>query len=164
MTERIWYELGQIKHNQLYCLYLLLRQKIILNIFNIVILVFSSAGIMGWKIWDDFSFIACIIIAVISLLKLISPHIIPSEKQIEKLNSVTDFYFDYFNKIEQLWFDHYNDRINDEEAQTNFYELKNTERDTNKTVNEIIKSTNNRIYKKTDKETRDYLRQIFKTE
>jgi len=64
-------------------------------------------------------------------LKLISPHIIPSEKQIEKLNSVTDFYFDYFNKIEQLWFDHYNDRINDEEAQTKFYELKNTERETN---------------------------------
>ena len=44
------------------------------------------------------------IIAAISLLKLISPHIIPSERQIEKLNSVTDFYFDYFNKIEQLSF------------------------------------------------------------
>lgn len=161
MRTRIWNELGQIKHNHIYCILLLSRQKRVLNIFNITILVFSSAGIMGWRIWDNFTFIACIIIAGISLLKLISPHIIPSEKQIEKLDSITDFYFDYFNKLEQLWYDCYNDRLNDEDAQAKFYELKNTEREINKTINDIIKSTNNKIYKKTDIETRDYLRQIF---
>ena len=63
--------------------------------------------------------------------------------------------------LEQLWYDHYNDRIDDELAQTRFYELKNTEREINKTINEIVKSTNNKIYNKTDLETRNYLKSIY---
>ena len=163
MRARIWYELGQIKHNHYYCVFLIARYRRIVTYFNIFILVFSSAGAMGWKIWENFPFVACIIIAIISLLKLISPHIIPSEKQIDKLDSVIDFYFDLFNKIEQLWFDFHNGRIDEETAQTKFYELKNTEREINKTINEIVKIINKKILKKTDFETRNYLSRIFNT-
>jgi hypothetical protein len=161
MRERIWYELGQIKHNHFYCVFLLARQRRLINYFNIIVLLFSSAGIMGWAIWKEFPLASCVIIAGISLLKLLSPHIIPSEKQIDKLDHVTDFYFDYFNKLEQLWYDHYNDRIDDKLAQTRFYELKDTEREINKTINELVKSTNTKIYNKTDLETRNYLKSIY---
>lgn len=116
---------------------------------------------MGWTFWQEMPLVACVIVAIISLLKLISPHIVPSDKQIDKLDQVTDFYFDYFNKLEQIWFDHYNYRITDKEAQLKFYTLKNTERDICKTVNEIIKHTNKRKYKKADIETRNYLQRTF---
>ena len=161
MRERLWCELGQVKHNHFYCVFLIAKQRRLLNYFNMIILVFSSAGIMGWGFWKEIPFVACIIVAVISLLKLLAPHIIPSDKQIDKLDQVTDFYFDYFNKLEQIWLDHYNYRFTDEEIQTRFYALKDTEREISKVVNEIIKSTNNKIYKRADAETRNYLKQTF---
>jgi len=117
---------------------------------------------MGWAFWKEIPLVACIIVATISLIKLLSPHIVPSDKQIDKLDYVTDFYFDYFNKLEQIWLDYYNNRITDEETQTLFYTLKGTEREISKTVNEIIKSTNKRIYKIADTETRNYLQRTFK--
>jgi hypothetical protein len=161
MRERLWYELGQVKHNHCYCTFLISRQRRFLNYFNIIILSFSSAGVMGWAVWKDSPFVACIIVALISLLKLLGPQIVPSDKQIEKLDNVADFYFDYFNDLEQIWYDHYNYRISDQEAQSKFYILKNTEREISKIVNEIVKSTNKKIYKKADIETRNYLQRIF---
>ncbi len=161
MRERLWYELGQTKQNHLYCVHLLALQRRLLNYFNMTILAFSSAGIMGWGFWKETPLVACVIVAIISLLKLLSPHIIPSDKQIDKLDNVTDFYFNYFNKLEQLWLDHYNYRLSDEQAQKKFYVLKNSEREISRTVNEIVKSTNKRIYTKADTETRDYLERTF---
>jgi hypothetical protein len=161
MRERLWYELGQVKHNHFYCVFLLARQRQLLNYFNMTILAFSSAGIMGWGLWKSTPLVACAIVAIISLLKLLSPHIVPSDKQIDRLDNVTDFYFDYFNKLEQIWLDHYNYRTTDEETQTLFYTLKDTERVISKTVNEIVKSTNKKIYKRADIETRNYLQRTF---
>lgn len=163
MRERIWTELGQTKHNHFYTCYLLARHRRLLNYFNMTILAFSSAGIMGWALWKELPLVSCVIVATISLLKLLSPHLVPSEKQIDKLDRVTDFYFDYYNKIEQLWLDHYNYRLTDEQAQQKFYKFKATERDINKVVNEIVKSTNKAIYKRADQETRNYLQRTFNT-
>ena len=145
MRERLWYELGQVKHNHLYSMFLLARQRRFLNYFNMTILIFSSGGIMGWTIWKNLPIAACVIIAVISLLKLLSPHLVPSEKQIDKLDQVTDFYFNYYNKLEILWLDNYNNRLTEELTQSKFYKLTETEREINKTVNEIVKSTNKKI-------------------
>jgi hypothetical protein len=161
MRERLWNELTQCKHHHIYCVLLIAYQRRLLNIFNITVLAFSSAGIMGWTIWKEVPLIACIIVATISLLKLLSPHIVPSEKQIDKLDRVTDFYFDYYNKMEQLWLNHYNYRLNDEEAQKQFYKLKDSERAINKVVNEIVKRTNKSILKKTDLEANNYFKRTF---
>lgn len=163
MRNRIWYELTQSKHNNVYCVYLLCYLRRVLNIFNIIILAFSTGGIMGWAIWKELPLTSCIIIAIISLLRILQPHLIPSEKQIDKLDQVADFYFDYYNKIEQLWMDSYYSRISDTEAQSRFYKIKNSEKSINKTVVEIIKRTNKKVVKKTDLETRLYLKNNFNT-
>ena len=161
MRERVWYELAQAKHNHLYCRFILAYRRKVLNIFNIVILGFSSAGIMGWAFWKDFPLISCIIVSSISLLKLISPHIIPSDKQIDKLDEITDFYFDYFNKLECLWFDFNSKKIDENQLQTQFYKIKNTEKKVNKSVNEIIKSHNKKLIKKAEIESNNYLTRTF---
>ena len=161
MRERVWYELAQAKHNHLYCMFILAHRRKVLNIFNIVILGFSSAGIMGWAFWKDFPLIACIIVSSISLLKLISPHIIPSDKQIDKLDEITDFYFYYFNRLECLWFDFNSKKIDENQLQTQFYKIKNTEKKVNKSVNEIIKSHNQKLIKKAEIESNSYLTRTF---
>jgi hypothetical protein len=122
-----------------------------------ITLLFSSAGIMGWQFWKEIPLIACGIISLIQLMRLIQPHFIPNEKQLDKLDNVTDFYFDYCNKLERLWFDYENERITEEEAQLEFYKIKDSERDINKVVNEIVKSTNKTILRKCGREVKEYL-------
>ena len=161
MRNRLWSELCKAKHNGLYCVKLLAYRKRLVNMFTTVILVCSSAGIMGWKIWNDFPLFSCIIISTIQILRLIQPQYLPTERQIDKLDSVVDFYFDYFNKLEQLWLDFENDRKTELEVQTEFYVLKDSEKPINKIINDIVKRTNKKILAKCDIEANEYLTAIY---
>lgn len=161
MRNRFWNELCQAKHNSKYCIALLAYRRRSLNWFTMIILIFSSAGIMGWQFWKEVPLIACVIISAIQLLRLLQPHFMPTEKQIDKLDNVVDFYFDYYNKLEQLWFDYENDRKSEEETQAEFYRIKESEKPINKVINEIVKSTNRKIQKRCDVEVRDYLSRVF---
>lgn len=161
MRNRLWNELCQAKHNSRYCIFLLAYRRKIVNWFTIVILLFSSAGIMGWPFWDQLPLFSCVIISVIQLLRLLQPHFMPTERQLDKLDNVVDFYFDYYNKLEKLWFDYENDRKSEEDVQTEFYEIKDLEKPINKIINEIVKSTNKNIQQKCDYEVRDYINKVF---
>jgi hypothetical protein len=163
MRTRLWYELTQAKYNETYLCNSIGRQRTILNIFNMTITIFSTAGIMGWKLWDDLPVIACTIIAIISLAKLIQPHLIPSDKQIEKLDKVSDFYYDFYLKLEKTWFDFENDRITDIEMLEKFQDLKQTEREINRIVNEIHKSANKKIAQTSKLECDIFFQKAFNT-
>lgn len=156
MRNRIWYELCQAKHNHRYCILLLAYRRRLLNTFGLIILIFSG-GVMGWGIWKEVPLVACIIIASIQLLRIVQPHLIPSEKQVDKLDSVTDFYFEYFNKLEKLWMSYERDELTEESVQNLFYDIKDTEKQVNKTLNEIIKTTNKKILAQASAESTSYL-------
>lgn len=161
MRDRIWTEIKQAKKNHFYCIFLVAHKRRWLHIFNIMMLIFSGAGVMGWKFWESLPIVACAIIAIIQLLRLIQTHIVPSEKEIEKLNYIIDFYFKYYNKLEKLWMDSEFERINELEAQEKFYELKNSEKAINKSINEVVKWVNHSISKKSETETIKYIKSIF---
>lgn len=163
MRTRLWYELAQAKYNDRYICLLIGRQRQILNGFNMVVAVFSTAGIMGWKFWDNLPVVACGIIAAISLIKLVQPHLIPSDKQIEKLDKVADFYFDFYLKLEALWFDHENELITNKIMQDKFQELKQSEREINKIINEIHKKPNKHISIKAQNECDIFFQKAFNT-
>ncbi len=162
MRNRFWLELCQAKHNQRYCVLLLAYRRRILNLYTIIILIFSSAGIMGWTVWKEIPLIACFIISAIQLMRLLQPHFMPTEKQVDKLDIVVDFYFDYYNKLEKLWFEYDRGSRKDEEVEKLFYEIKDSEKEVNKTINEIIKSKNKKIVTQADTDAREYLSISFK--
>ena len=161
MRTRIWNELCQVKHNQYYCTFLLGRQKRLLNYFNIMILVFSSGGVMGFSLWKTFPLLSCFIISFFQILRLIQSNLVPSEKQIEKLEQVVNFYFDHFNLLEQQWFDCYHNRCNEQELQEKFFKLKSTEKEINIKLNEIVKRSIKAIRMKATEETANYLHQTY---
>ena len=163
MEERIWAEIKQARKNSFYCIFLAASKRRFLNYYNIFIIACSGTGVMGWSIWKnpELAGIACSIIAITSLLKATQLYIIPSEKQIDQLDSVINFYFDYNNKLECLWLDFYNDRITEEKAQELFYEIKNSEKATTQSINEVVKKTHKKIGIKAENETVLYLKTIF---
>jgi hypothetical protein len=161
MRNRFWTELCQAKHNSRYCVLLLAYRRKVVNFFSIIILAFSSAGIMGWPFWKELPLISCVIISLVQLLRVLQPHLVPNDRQLDKLESVTDFYCEYYNKLESLWFDFENDRKNEEEVQIAFYALKDSEKPVNKIVGEIVKSSSNKLKSICDKEVREYLSSVF---
>src|SRR5690606_11719661 len=163
MRNRIWAELTQSKHNIEFTSTYSDRQRFILRIFNMGILAFSSAGIMGWKIWENLPLIACIVIAGISLLRLLQPHLIMNEKQLKNLDDIHRFYADYYNRIEKLWYDFDSDRITDEQATKAFYKLKKLETDINPIIAQTIRSKPKGIIKKCKKNTDEYFKLVFNT-
>ena len=138
MRNRIWNELTQSKHNIEFISLYTNRQRFILRLFNIGVLAFSSAGIMGWGIWDKMPLVSCIIIAVISLVRLLQPHLVMNEKQLKGLDNIHKFYTDYYNKLEKMWYDFENERITEEQATKTFFKLKKTELNIDSVVSETI--------------------------
>lgn len=163
MDDRIWNELQQAKKNHFYCIYLAAYKRQILNVYNVCLIIFSAGGAMGWKIWQnpEVAGIACAIIAITTLLKQMELHIIPSEKEISKLDTVINFYFDYNNKLEKLWLDLFSDRISEQNAKDAFYNIKDTEKSTCQLINEVVKWHNRRINKRAEGETVKYITSIF---
>ena len=163
MRSRIWTELTQSKHNIEFTSTYSDRQRFILRIFNMGILAFSSAGILGWKIWENLPLIACIVISGISLLRLLQPHLIMNEKQLKNLDDIHRFYADYYNRIEKLWYDFDSNRITEEQATNAFFKLKKLETDINPIIAETIRSKPKRIVKKCKKNSDEYFKQVFNT-
>ncbi len=148
MRTRIWTELTQAKHNIEFISLYSDRQRKILRYFNICILVFSTGGVMGWKIWESIPLISCIIIALISLIRLVQPHLIMTEKQISSLDVINKFYADYYNKLEKLWYDNEHQAIDLNKAKTSFFKIKETELTIDSMVNDIIRTKPKTLIKK----------------
>jgi hypothetical protein len=161
MRDRIWTEIQQSKQNHFYCIYLVAHKRRWLDTFTIITVIFSGAGLMGLPVWSYAPVAACIIVTIINLLKLLQPHIVPSEKQILKLDQIVDFYFDYCNKLEKLWQDSEHERINDVDVQEVFYTIKDTEKPINTSINEIVKRRNKKITKEAQDNTTRYLKSIY---
>lgn len=163
LRNRIWSELTQSKHNiEFASIYCDIQRKRI-RIFNLVVLIFSSGGVMGWKLWDNLPTIACVIIAAISLIRLAQPQIIMDNKMLKNLDDIHRFYVDYFNQLEALWFNFESEKLKDDEAQTEFYRLKQLESDINPMVAETIRSKPKRIVRICKKHSDEYFNQVFKS-
>jgi len=161
MRNRIWAELTQAKHNIEFATLYSDQQRFVLRVFNIGVLAFSSAGIMGWKVWQHMPLVACIIIALVSLLRLLQPHLIMNEKQLKNLDDIHRFYADYYNQIEKLWYDYDSNRLTEEQVTEHFFELKQQETDINSIIAETIRSKPKRIVKKCKLHSDEYFKQVF---
>ncbi|WP_213279367.1 hypothetical protein [Chryseobacterium indologenes] len=162
MRERIWHELFDAKYKMIYCNLFLAKQRIINKWFNLVILIFSTSGVLGWPLWKDLPFATSIIIAIMSLVKLLGTELIPNDSMFRKSEVAIEKYCDYYNKLENLWYDFERDE-NEIKAQKKFYAIVAQEKDISKIVNEIIKKGNIALQSKAESECDNYFKNIFNT-
>lgn len=162
MRERIWYEMVEAKLRGIYAKLYLAEQRIINKRFNAFILLFSGSGVLGWAFWKDFPLVSSIIVCGMSLFKILGTEFLPNEKVFEKAERIVDFYFDYYNQLENLWYDHYNEIITDPECQKRFYSICGSEKEINKTVNEVIRKGSMKLLAKAEIECNLYFNKIFK--
>jgi len=159
LRDRLWRELTQSKYNDCYACIVLRKQRTMAKWLNVIVLAFSTAGIMGWPFWKQLPLVSCIIVAAISLVKLLSPHFIASEKEIIKLQKVIDFYSDYHHNMQRLWYDQ--STTSDEVLKKKMLKIIDTQLRINATVDEVINGTNAKVQEEADQKTRIYLKNTF---
>lgn len=163
MRDRIWTEITQAKFNVEFAALYADRQRSIRRYFNIFVLVFSTGGVMGWAIWDNFPLVACILIGAVSLLRHIQPQLIMNDKQIINLDTISKFYFNYYNALEKLWYINEDNLIDNKKLQKEFFKIKDTESQINSLVDETIRNKPKKLVKKAKMYSDQYFKLSFNT-
>lgn len=133
--------------------------------FKIMTLVLSVSGIFSWKYFENFAWVAFILIAIMQLLTLIENHLIRSDKEVEDISILKMKYTKYFNKLEKLWTEYLNDIKHKNEAFECFYQLRETDWEP---IEELDTKLDIKKFKwliaKTDNDTNDYINKYHKNE
>lgn len=158
MTNKIWYKLVDLKYGECYLTKYLSLQRNLKRTFQIITLTLSLSGILGWKYFEDYVWIALILISIIQVFTLVENQLIRSDKEIEEISALRMMYTKYFNKLEKLWTKYNSNKVTEDEALNQFYDLQEN-------VWEKIESLDcklnikkySRLMNRTDVDTNDYL-------
>lgn len=165
MTSKIWYEMTNIKYGEIYLTKYLGLQRTLKKIFQVLTLLVSMSGILGWKYFEDYVWIAFILIATVQLLLLIENQLISSDKEIEDIYNLRIKYTKYFTRLEQLWADNFYDRISEDKAIDEYFSLR---RKYWIKIEELDNRLNikkwPRLLKNTDRDTRIYINTYLRYE
>lgn len=161
MRGNLWKEITDAKYYQEYsCLMMALNSRRLTR-FNVFMAVFSTTGVFSWKFWQYIPSITCGIIAVLSIVKLVEQHIIPSEKIIKSYGEITDAYSNLLIKLEAIWFESERNFISEQDAFNRLQKLQQGHRKTNILINQVHKKENARIAKEAKVKSDNYFKQVY---
>lgn len=159
MRNKIWYELVHVKYGEQYLNFYIGCQQTLKKTFQILTLVVSGSGILGWKYFEEYTWIALLLIMIMQLFLLVENQLIRSDKEIEEIIQLKMRYTKYFNKIEKLWTDFTRKVIDEEEAQERFFSLRRSDWEP---IEELDAKLNIKKYQrlilKSDEETNQYIK------
>lgn len=159
MEDKIWYEMVHTKYGDTYLALYLNRQRIIRKWYSVFMLLFSTSGILGWKLWTVIPVIACGLISAMQLVKLIENQFILTDSDLEKVSELRNRYISYFNKLEKLWTDFDAKRLTEEQATEQFYQLRQVGAEIEAYDNKLLISKIKKICDKADLDSRNYFNQ-----
>lgn len=152
-----------MKYGESYLTQYLAFQRVLKKAFNILTLILSVSGILGWKFFENYAWIAFILIAIMQLFILVENEIIRSDKEIEDIAALRMMYTRYFNKLEKLWTEFEHGRITNENSLDKFFQLKETDWEK---IEELDCKLNikeySRLLKKSDVKTNNYINKFHK--
>lgn len=155
---KVWYELTNMKYGEVYLSKYLNFQRTLKKTFQILTLLVSLSGILSWKYFENYVWIAFALIAIVQLLLLIENQIIRSDKEIEEIARLRMMYTKYFNKLEKLWTKYQYSRIKEEKGLDKYFDYRQSDWEQ---IEEIDTKLNIKRYKwlmkKTEIETNNYL-------
>lgn len=164
MRNKLWYEIAQARFGFEYLALFLDVQKWRKKWFKILVLIFSTGGIMGWKIWEyEYATqIACGVIAVVELFQLLENQIILKDEKLEKLSDLRIKYLEYSNHLEKLWLEFETETRDETTTRDIYFKLRNKEYvEIQKMDNELDIPQIEKTKKKAESIASNYLRKHF---
>jgi hypothetical protein len=142
---KIWYDLVHTKFGDEYLVLYLARQRTFRKWFKILTIIFSASGIFSaFQSAKIPTIISCAIIGIVQLITSIENFIIHSEDDLDNHSKLRLQYYDRTNKLEELWNSLTTKKITDEEATTEFFNLRKSAKE----IEELDNKLNVRTFKK----------------
>ena len=157
ISDKIWYEIVDIKYGEIYLSLYIRRQREMKRWFNILSIIFSAGGIGGYKISSFIPIAACVITGLIQTFNLIGNKFFPSETDIDHICKLREKYIQYLIKLEKLWLDLDTDRMSSNDATDQFFKFKQLRADIESIDNKLFISEIKSLKTKSDTQTREYL-------
>jgi hypothetical protein len=163
LENRIWNLLCNSKYKE-YCINAKVEQfqHLDRNI-NIFIAITSSGSIAAWTVWNEYSFIWGLIIAASQVVNILKPYF-PFHKFIKEFNSKL-VRIEYLNiEIDKLWFETKNKKIDLNEFEEKYFNLKKQLVDIENFGDEIIFKIGKKIDDKANQRMKIFLKNNYNTE
>lgn len=153
-----------MKYGEIYLAKYLGLQKNLKKGFKILTLILSLSGILGWKQFENYVWIAFLLIAIMQLFSLIENQLIRSDSEIENIAILRMMYTRYFIKLEKLWTKFQYDQKSEEEALDDYFDLRTSDWEK---IEELSCKLNikrySKLMNKTENDTNHYLTKYHNT-
>lgn len=161
VDNKIWEELKQAQANVISIREYTDKRRAYDRYYNLFIALVASCGTFGYLFEEKIPLFSSLIIALVSLIKAIFPHIIQPEQELCKLDSIMDYYNNFLVKLEHIYYQLCNQIISEQEAETLIYNLKLEECEKQSVLNKLQRSISNKQKEKNNQEAERYLLEVY---
>lgn len=158
---RIWEELKQAKINILCLQKYTDRRRAYNRYYNAFIAIVSSIGALGFPLNELIPFYASLVVGFVSIVKSILPNFLQSETELSELDNLSDFYVQYMNSLERIWYNFEKGRVSEEETMKCFFELKETECNRQSKFNKGVRNISKKFQSQLNEGATEYINRIY---
>lgn len=161
VKNKIWEELKQAKAHVISIREYTDKHRKYRRWYDMFIAIVASGGAFGSIFNVKVPFWATILIGFVSVVKSVFPQILQPEQELCELDSLIDYYNSYLVKVEQLFYEYTNNKINEDEAVRIMSNLKLEEADKLSKINKLLRNISRKQKEKNNKEAEDYLLKVY---
>jgi len=161
----VWNELNQTKFNEFYISLLLDKKKAFKNYYLIFTLIFSTGGVLSWKVWENAPLAACALLALVQIFNLIQSKVVLGDNELNDLSLLRSNCIAKFNELEKLWVESFMPENNEQskDAIEEFYTIRKTYLSIVSLEDKLTIYSNGSVYKKADEKARAYFEYFHRT-
>jgi len=127
--------------------------------YKLVLVVITTAGLFFSQTDALIPILSLTVVWISQLISQVENSIVMSDDNFEKLGVLRMMYYERWAKLEDLWFDMFDERINDEQAKIRYYETRKEARDIEKLDNSLLLRKRDKLDKKAQTITQAYIDQ-----
>lgn len=158
---RIWEEMKQAKANIVCIQRYTDKRRTVLRWYNGIVIGASSGGALTSIINTYFAVVAASIIAVISIVKAALPNLVQTEEELSELDRLMDYYNQYLNKLENLWYNYYTEKINEDEMMKLLFAYKDEECNKSSVLNKGIRAIPQKEQDIINTQCEEYINRVY---
>jgi hypothetical protein len=159
MEQIIWNELYRLKYHERYLSLYLDVIKDRRKWFQIVMLLFSTGGVMGWALWEYAPIIGAGVASIVQIVSLFHDRIVMSDADMGRVMDLRMLHISVFNRMERLWVEMKEGKAGSFSGR--FYDLRNEMADIHQLDNRIDLPTKRRIIAQASIQAKQYLEDYF---
>lgn len=129
--------------------------------YNIGIAVVATLGTFGVMVDKLIPFYSTLIVAIASFVKALFPQLIQSEQELVELDSISDYYEEYYNSLEHLWYNHENRIIDTNQLANDLFQLIKKSANNKSKMNRLLRRIPKKAKSKINNQVDLYLKEVF---